>query len=83
MALAHMITNSRKEHAYAFFFESLIKATHGKWKPKLVMADFEGGIHLAVKSAFHGKTKSRKCWFHMRKAVNEHLKKKVNIKKGK
>ena len=46
------------------------------------MADFEMAIHGAVKDVFGGKTKSRKCWFHMCKAVKDHLKKKVKISKG-
>ena len=61
---------------YARFLITVKDATKGKWIPDMLMADMEGGIHAGIKLAFGGRTKSRKCWFHVNQAIYKHTKKK-------
>lgn len=61
---------------YARFLTTVRDATKGKWKPDMLMADMEGGIHAGINLAFGGRTKSRKCWFHVTQAIMNHTKQK-------
>ena len=70
--MAYLVTNDRHAKTYVRFFKALIRATNGKWQPDLIMADLEAAIHAAIREAFGGRTKSRKCWFHIAKAVRKY-----------
>ena len=76
LTASFLVTNSRQGDIYTRYLKILIQSTGGKWTPKIIMADMEGGIHVGIRQAFAGRTKSRKCWFHINHAVYRHTHKK-------
>lgn len=71
--MAFLVTNVKEARMYARFLQIIKSCTNEKWQPEMIMADFETGIHAAIQQAFGGKTKSRKCWFHLTQSVSRHL----------
>ena len=79
LVVAFLLTDSREARMYCRYLMILCNATGGTWRPKMIMADFEQGIHSGIQQAFGGKTVSRKCWFHLMQSIARHLKSKGNI----